>query len=198
MSNPTIRICTKCNGSFPATLEYFYAHSNKAGLRPDCRKCTLRGMKTTRQQTIKGIWRDMIRRCYDVRRKEYSRYGGRGIYVCQRWRESFSAFVQDMGERPEGQSIERVNNDLGYSADNCRWATPMEQANNMRANRLIEFQGETRTLAEWGRHLGVSADRIKQRLNKLGWSIEKALTMPPDNRGSYPRTEKRGDKGIQG
>ncbi len=80
-------------------------------------------------------WFSMIQRCYNPKNKSYYRYGGRGIGVCERWRGSFADFLADMGERPPGLSLDRINNELGYSAENCRWSTPKEQANNRGGKR---------------------------------------------------------------
>lgn len=117
----------------------------------------------------------MIRRCADPRVACYPRYGGRGITVCKRWFRSFEAFQADMGLRPVGGSLERIDNSRGYEADNCRWATRIEQQNNRRDNRRITFAGETRTLTEWGRVLGIPPHTLQTRLSR-GWTVERAFS----------------------
>jgi hypothetical protein len=123
-------------------------------------------------------WTGIITRCCNSRNHGYARYGGRGITVCERWRSSFEAFYEDMGDRPSPRhSIERVNNGLGYSKENCVWATPSQQARNRRSNRLLTFNGQTKSLVEWAEELGMQPDTLGRRL-KDGWSVERALTTP--------------------
>ncbi len=90
-------------------------------------------------------WHDMLRRCYNQKNKHYKDYGGRGIKVCQRWRDSFEEFFADMGHRPEGLTLERTNNELGYMPGNCEWATPLQQAHNRRDNNPLGMKGVTLT-----------------------------------------------------
>lgn len=129
-----------------------------------------------------GIWRGIKKRCYAPKTKHFDRYGGRGIEMCERWRNSFSAFYNDMGPRPTPEhSIERVNNNGDYEPENCKWATGVEQGSNKRNNRLLTHSGQTLTISEWCRVLGFSETVITMRL-KRGWSIEQAITRPLKNR----------------
>ncbi len=112
-----------------------------------------------------NIYRNMLQRCYNLNATNYPRYGGRGVTVCDRWRESYSNFREDMGERPEGLSLERKDNDKGYSPDNCRWATAKEQARNTRRTRFITFRGETRALTEWAERLNLNDKKLRYQLS---------------------------------
>jgi len=123
---------------------------------------------------IYKCWQHMMERCYNSSCKEYKYYGGRGIKVCERWHK-FENFYKDMGNKPEGMTLDRKNNDGDYCLENCRWATKEEQANNKRNNHWIEYQGETKTLAQWARSLDIKAATLGRRL-RVGWSIERALT----------------------
>ena len=135
------------------------------------------GDKPTRAFTT---WANIISRCTNHGASNYQYYGGSGITVCDRWR-SFKDFLNDMGEPPEGLSIERINNSLGYSPENCRWATHTEQCNNRRNSRFISYNGITHTLSEWSRITGINRDTLKRRA-KLKWPPEKMLFHPVINR----------------
>ena len=132
------------------------------------------------------VWLQMLARCTNPRNRAWSHYGGRGITVCERWR-SFENFLADMGERPPGLSIDRVDNERGYEPGNCRWATRREQSANRRTSRFLTVRGERVCLAEWARRSGLAPSTIASRL-KLGWPAEQAVTAAPDLR----RREHRG------
>jgi len=119
----------------------------------------------------------MINRCYRKKDKCFHLYGGRGIKVCERWKNSFAAFYEDMGPRPFKHSIDRINNDGNYEPSNCRWVKNIIQSNNRRSNRLISYNGKTQTISEWSRDLNINKSVIKNRLDR-GDSIEFALSKP--------------------
>lgn len=123
-----------------------------------------------------GIWKALIRRCYNKNTKDYPRYGGVGISVCDRWRNSFSEFLKDMGERPSSNhSIDRIDNGGNYEPSNCRWATIHTQANNKSNNLRISINGETKTLADWVCGSGLSYAVVHARIRR-GWNPSVALT----------------------
>ena len=120
-------------------------------------------------------WAAMLSRCKDVRN---NRYGGRGIQVVEAWRY-FDVFYADMGDPPSGCSIERVDNNRGYSKDNCVWATPEEQTRNRSNTILLTHNGVTDTLAAHARRAGLRYDTVHKRLFTSGWPVDKALTVQP-------------------
>jgi hypothetical protein len=126
-----------------------------------------------------GIYRTMLSRCYNPSTERYANHGGRGIVVCDRWRGNggYEKFLEDMGRKPAGQSLERADNNGPYCPENCRWATAKEQANNTRRNRVIEFEGRSQTLVQWGEEAGIKPNLISLRL-KAGWSLADALFRP--------------------
>ncbi len=128
----------------------------------------------------KRCWEGMLHRCDNPNAHAYNRYGGRGIKVCERWRK-FENFCNDMGSRPQGFTIERRNNNKGYSPENCHWASRKEQSNNTRTNRRITYNGKTLTISQWAEQTGLSHCRINRRL-EAGWSVSRALTEPAIHR----------------
>lgn len=118
----------------------------------------------------------MWRRCTDPSVDCYPHYGGRGIRVCKRW-ELYENFVVDMGLRPSrNHTLDRVDNDGHYEPDNVRWADRRTQANNRRNNQVIHWRGEAMSLASWCQELGLPYAKVWQRINKLGWPIDRAFT----------------------
>lgn len=122
-------------------------------------------------------WRSMMQRCYRVREKGYKHYGARGIKVCDRWHD-FANFLADMGDAPEGMSLDRIDNAKGYSPDNCRWATRVQQARNTRLTRMVTYNGVTKALGDWADEIGIARGTLQRRLS-IGWPIEKALYTKP-------------------
>lgn len=127
--------------------------------------------------TMWTIWKDMVRRCYDETDPAFSHYGGRGITVCERWRHDVAAFAGDMGARPPGMMIERVDNDRGYELGNCIWADAITQQNNRRNNHRITHAGRTLTVAQWAREVGMQASTLIKRIEG-GWPFERAISQP--------------------
>lgn len=129
-------------------------------------------------RAMKAALRETIARCHNPKHPQYPYYGGRGITVCLRWRESFDNFLADMGVRPEGLTLERIDNDKGYEPGNCRWATRAEQTRNRRCAVLVEWRGRTQDLLAWGVELGIARRTLHARLFKLGYEPELAFTKP--------------------
>lgn len=123
------------------------------------------------------VWMHMRQRCENPTDNGFPDYGGRGIRVCERWRKSFSSFFEDMGEKPTGKSINRINNDGNYEPSNCKWATESEQANNRRGNRVLEFKGKRLTVSQWSMELGLSQKALRSRV-QMGWPVERILSEP--------------------
>lgn len=125
------------------------------------------------------IWLGILQRCTNPNNRAYRDYGGRGITVCERW-ESFENFYADMGERPAGHSIDRIDNDGPYCPENCHWATRGEQRRNSRKVIRVEYQGKTMVLLDWAKELGFTYPTLKHRFQR-GWSVERAFTTPARN-----------------
>jgi hypothetical protein len=122
-------------------------------------------------------WSSMVRRCSDPRASGYHRYGGRGIKVCERWVGSFENFFADMGLRPEGTSLDRIDVDGNYEPGNCRWASAEQQAQNMSTNVNLTANGKTQSLAAWSRELGVSTNALSYRIRR-GMPDEQVINRP--------------------
>ncbi len=162
-------------------------HSNSCGCLRDKIISQVNTRHGQRYTDIYNIWCGIKKRTECPDYVHYSRYGGRGIGLCKEWSESFTQFAEDMGPRPtKKHTVDRINNSLGYSKDNCRWATYKEQARNRRSNVRLEFNGETLTIAEWAERFHIN-DQILAKRIRTGWSIEKAITFPVREHKKAPR-----------
>ncbi len=143
-----------------------------------------------RQRTVlRATWYSMIARCHNPEHGAFKWYGSRGIEVCERWRESFETFVSDVGQRPSvHHQLDRVDNSKGYFPGNVRWATPKQQQNNRRNNRLIEAFGQTMTLAEWAEETGINHNTLRSRMVR-GWHPEEMLAKAPT--GTFRRCARK-------
>lgn len=150
--------------------------------RGDVRSCgCLRRESTVKHRKCRApeylAWRHIKSRCFDPECERYRWYGARGITMCERWRNSFTTFLADVGLRPSaGHSIDRIDNDGHYEPGNCRWAVREVQDNNRRDNVFVEHAGERLTIAQWARRLGMPHNTLKHRISK--WGVERAMTEP--------------------
>jgi len=173
--------CCQCECgkiTFPKGIQLYSGRTQSCG-------CYGREQVSKRNRTHGGsrtrlydVWIHMIQRCHNPDNKQYKDYGGRGIYVCERWRMSFAAFWEDVGDPPEGMQLDRTDNDGGYTPTNWRWATRRTNTNNTRRNRRMEWRGETHTMSEWSRITGIVLQTLYKRMN-AGWTKDEMFTVPP-------------------
>jgi len=131
-----------------------------------------------------SVWKAMRQRCSNIHSPDYPNYGGRGITVCERWNSSFENFIADIGSIPPGMSLDRIDNNQGYSPENCRLTTNAVQGRNKRTNKLLTYNGETKPLVDWSIETGICAETISRRVDN-GWSVEDALTVKPKPGGHH-------------
>lgn len=134
--------------------------------------------------SLYAVYNTMLARCENPNHSQFPVYGGRGISVCEEWKNSFDSFLEWAlaAGYEEGLSIDRRDNDGNYEPSNCRWVTSKVQANNKSNNHFITYKGETHTIAEWAEITGISQYTISQRIRKLGWDEVKAITTPTHTR----------------
>lgn len=149
-----------------------------------CRECGIKRSAETRKKLdnknirLYHIWNNMRQRCNNPKHNYFKNYGGRGITICDEWSgekgfENFYKWSMENGYSDE-LTIDRIDNDNGYSPQNCRWATRKEQANNTRKNKIIEFNGEEKTLSQWADFYGLSQDLLGERLLR-GKTMEESI-----------------------
>lgn len=154
-------------------------HGNKGRKRPDLTERNKQNYthKLSNTSTY-TVWRQMKNRCLKKDNKDYERYGARGISICKDWLK-FENFVYDMGERPAGLQLDRINNNGNYEKNNCRWVTPKENCNNRRSSRFIEYNGEIKTIIQWAKEFNICSKVLMYRL-KANWPLEKVFNIKPD------------------
>lgn len=148
-------------------------NGNKSWFKPGVAQTTKHGM--TNSMTYK-TWSGMLSRCRTTSATGYENYGGRGIRVCDRWLD-FNNFLEDMGEKPAGMSIDRINSNGDYEPGNCQWSTRKEQNRNQRRNVELTHEGRSQCISAWAEELGFEEATIRARLSR-GWSVDMALSTP--------------------
>lgn len=135
--------------------------------------------------SIFASWRSMKQRCLNPTHHQFHNYGGRGVQLCERW-QSFENFLADMGERPEGTTLDRIDIDGNYEPANCRWADVETQRNNCRNSKIIEFAGKRLGVSQWARELGIRRETIWARI-RAGCSVQETLSTTNRRRGGSVR-----------
>lgn len=175
-------ICRCDCGTITTTLQQnlLNGHSRSCGCgigRANHLRAT-HGESHTERSAEYDAWRAMKNRCYTASNNRFHRYGGRGIYVCDKWRDSFQEFLADMGRRPSPEhSLDRIDVNGHYEPSNVQWATPEQQSNNRHDCRYVTHLGETLTVYQWARRIGIHSATIRGRLRD-GWPVPRALTEP--------------------
>jgi hypothetical protein len=197
------KVCISCKQLLPFE-EFGNASNNKNGKKGSCKECSRKRLKAWCQKNrdyynrrqreyrerrrqegnpvkgryIQSIWWAMVSRCHNPKDKWFKDYGGRGIVVCDRWRNSSADFESDMGPRPTSKhSIDRIDNDGNYEPGNCRWATEFQQKRNTRKTVMLTYGGITMCQLDWAKKVGMSNAALIRRLRRM--SVEMALTIPP-------------------
>ena len=149
-------------------------------MKKDNRPHKIRDMHGMHDTPEYRTWRNMLTRCYNPKSDRYANYGGRGIRVCERWRNSFRSFYEDMGPKPPGTTLERRNVNADYGPHNpCEWATIAEQARNTTVNRYVEYGGRSMILPDWANETGIQRLTILMRLDRDRWTVGQALGYEP-------------------
>ena len=183
------RVFARCTCGITKSVELTHLRS---GATQSCgclhREATSAAVTTHGQTNSREYqsWAGMIQRCHNPNSPSFGRYGARGIKVCDRWRERGGStnFLADMGPRPEGLTLDRIDNAGPYAPDNCKWSTVAEQNRNQRSNRMLTFKGKTQCLTDWANELGMQPDCLYGRMRN-GWTVERALTTPTLKRSEW-------------
>ncbi len=154
------------------------SENHSKGSRSKRRKYIMHGKLAKDFPSEMGSWHAMRCRCLNEKDQAYDKYGGRGIIICDRWKDSFKNFLEDMGLKPtKKHTIDRIDGEGNYEPNNCCWATMKEQTKHRKPNHLLTLRGETKYLTEWAEILNIKADTLRARIG-AGWTNEAVLTTP--------------------
>lgn len=145
-----------------------------------CRKDHINYKHGMYKSRIYKTWESMKNRCYCKSETSYKWYGGKGVTVCDEWLHNFQAFydwAMNNGYK-DSLTLDRIHNNKGYEPSNCRWTTMKEQTRNRSNNRLLTYKGKTQCIVDWANEIGIDRRTITKRIDKLGWTVEKALSTP--------------------
>lgn len=159
-----------------------YGIKPKVAQRPKQRDDIAHWALTYNDGKLRHIYYDMLKRCHNPSNKGYERYGAKGIFVCDEWRENcrnFYKWAKENGYK-KGLSIDRIDNTKGYCPENCRWTTWKVQMENRSCTLYITYKGKRKPLADWAMEKGLNYDTLKDRIYRYGWSVERALKTPVD------------------
>jgi hypothetical protein len=158
--------------------KWFEERNLRRGSTTSCGSCANKTHGASKTPEY-AVWRSMVDRCKLPTHQAYANYGGRGITVCERW-SKYENFLADMGQQPfKGASIDRINNNAGYSKKNCQWVNSATQNRNRRSNRMLTIDGETQPVCVWSERSGIRHNTISYRLDH-GWSAKAAVTVTPN------------------
>lgn len=158
-------------------------------------KTVRHGMFGTRPYSI---WTGIKRRCNNKNDISYQRYGAKGIKICQEWNDAFMNFWGDMKDTYfDGATIDRIDNNKGYSKDNCRWVTYKEQANNKSNVKLLEYNGKKMNMKDWDNYLKLKPNSVRNRIKNLDWNLEKALSSPKKKYKGYCYDKNRNKYNVE-
>lgn len=176
-------VVCECGTRMVMVTEHFLRGKTKSC---GCYAREIAPMRSSQNRTTHGFartpiynaWCAMMRRCYNKSSNRYRHYGGRGITVCARWHNVVN-FVNDMSPRPDGYSLDRINNDGNYEPSNCRWATRQQQIYNRQVTRRVAYRGEKRTMRELSQLCGLRPSILASRIFYNNWTVERAMSTPP-------------------
>lgn len=174
MSGTILRVCRRCNKSFLVQPNQI---RRNAGITYCSQFCSIRKTHGMTNSPEYHTWESMLARCYHKSHSSHKHYAAKGIIVCERWRTSFDNFYADMGRKPLGYSLDRIDNYGNYEPGNCRWATSSQQQRNKSSTIFLTYNGVIKSVSDWADLTGISPNAIRLRIRN-GWAPEKILTTP--------------------